>query len=233
MKRATHSRIERYGMDGNFFLTTIKQFHIVGYNHLHLFLNVKHLTEGLGHRYAGIREDIAADSDTDLSRSDTERLLRHETDTGSVTESIGILFACKFIGKSRVNHTDLAVELLTVGGYIDIVGCQGRKIHILIELNLDTLFISSGFGNFRLLVLDDTDVHVKLWRRYGQPFAECGLITVLLEFNLPETLRHIPLVHTVFIGEQRILLSIFLGIPKDDLLIRVAVHILFRLLIID
>ena len=60
-----------------------------------------------------------------------------------------------------------------------------------------------------------------------------GLVARLLEHDLPQSLRHVPLIEAVLVGEQRILLRILGSVPLDDVLAQVAVHILDSLLIID
>ena len=61
---------------------------------------------------------------------------------------------------------------------------------------------------------------------------EGGLVALLLKLHLPQSLGHIPAIHTVRVGEERILLSILLGIPQYHVLMLVTIYILYRFLVV-
>ena len=127
----------------------------------------------------------------------------------------------------------LASELFSASRHADVGISKGCRVHVLVELHLYTLFVCTSLYNLRLLVLSDSDVHLQLRRRHRQPFAVCGEVSVLLELHLPESLRHIPTIHTVLVGEQRVLLSVFLSVPHHDILVLVAPKVLHLFLIVD
>ena len=80
MERASACCLTRQSVDGKFLLATVEHLDVVGSDLLHLLLHVEHLTVRLGHRYAGIRLDVAAYRESDLTRGGSESLLRYESD---------------------------------------------------------------------------------------------------------------------------------------------------------
>ena len=54
VESAADGSLVRHGVDCNLFLAAIEHLDIVGINRLHLFLNVEHLTECLGHGDTGV-----------------------------------------------------------------------------------------------------------------------------------------------------------------------------------
>ena len=54
MELAAHGCLIRHCIDCNLFFAAIKHLHIIGNYHLHLFLYIEHLAEGLCHGDAGV-----------------------------------------------------------------------------------------------------------------------------------------------------------------------------------
>ena len=59
-----------------------------------------------------------------------------------------------------------------------------------------------------------------------------SFVSILLKLHLPHTLWNIPLIHTIFVGKERIFLSIFLCIPLHDVLVQVSIHIFHGFLVV-
>ena len=198
-----------------------------------------------------VADDMTQFDVTATSFTDVERLLEVflHTDTGiahhTVADRQRHLLIIEGISHHEAHlrsHAILLVEHLDDGGFdsltiamghVDVLARQQTGHHILVELYDDGITVGMGILHLWLYVLLHADVDVELWRGNGQPLREGGLIALLLEFYLPEALRHIPAVVTLGIGEERILLTVLLSIPHHDVLFPLAIHILYHFLIED
>ena len=125
-------------------------------------------------------------------------------------------------------YGQISNQLLTFTIYnlqVDVISSQSLRFHVLRELYLSSVLISLGALDFRIDILNHTNIDFQLWRRHRQPVRICGLVTFLLELNLPFTFWYVPTVHAILVSNLWVYLLIVLGIPNYDVLMRVAIDI--------